>query len=162
MGIMLKWGLRMPKHQLWRDKDLKCSFWTDWKEPEMNTTPEEPDWGTWSVQEEQGQKLQKGENKGKQNPWRIFFSETKQSPKRLGRPAYTREKAPQQKKCRNCGNLLASKAGCKNHERICKKKELDESKSSCKYCKKTYKVMHLKWIIQAFTLQYPHSPPTLS
>ena len=69
-------------------------------------------------------------------------SETKQSPKRLGRPAYTREKAPQQKKCRHCGKLLASKAGCKNHERICKKKELDESKSCCKYCKKTYKVMH--------------------
>ena len=57
---------------------------------------------------------------------------------------YTREKAPQQKKCRHCGKLLASKAGCKNHERICKKKELNESesKSCCKFCKKSYKVMH--------------------
>ena len=92
-----------------------------------------------------GAKIAKGRKQSKKKSLKkTMASKTKQSPKRLGRPSYIREKAPQQKKCRHCGKLLASKSGCKNHEKICKKKEVEESESkkSCKHCKKTYKVMH--------------------
>ena len=90
-----------------------------------------------------GAKVAKGRKQSKKKSLKRK-SETNQSPKQRGRPSYIREKAPQQKKCRHCGKLLASKSGCKNHERICKKKEVKESESkrSCKHCKKTYKVMH--------------------
>ena len=67
-----------------------------------------------------GAKIAKGRKQSKKKSLKkATTSKTKQSPKRLGRPSYIREKAPQQKKCRHCGKLLASKSGCKNHEKIC-------------------------------------------
>ena len=89
-----------------------------------------------------GAKIAKGRKQSKKKS--LTTNKTKQSPKQIGRPSYTREKAPQEKKCRHCGKLLASKSGCKNHERICKKRdvEVDESQKCCKHCKKTYKITH--------------------
>ena len=68
----------------------------------------------------------------------------KPSDTKMGRPSYKRVKAPVQKKCRFCGKVFNSKAGCTNHENTCKNRMSTNMQIKCNNCSKIYRSK--KWL----------------